>query len=329
MSLDMSPLSEWLNARDDGPIAVVTHRNGDMDTIGSGVILARAIEGARACGLYIGTLARKMTEGMELGFMQIDADRPAFPRSIAGIIVVDCASPGQIGFQLPDAPLCVVDHHSSASDPWPDGTTIIRGEVSSTAEMVWEWVKASKHLPNSKYELTSEDATLLLAAIISDTGRFKHSRAGCHRRVEEISEASGVDPADVIEQMETEDLNHSQRISILKAVSRSQSHEAGGLVVAMTRASTHEGMVAHALLSAGAHVGLVHKKTPDGMRVTARASRTATELGVDVGALMKAMATRLGGEGGGHPGAAGWSGQCHPVELESSLLAALSTEMVE
>lgn len=321
MSLDMIPLSEWLSARGDGAIAVVTHKNGDMDTIGSGVVLAGAIEGARTCGLYIGTLARKMTEGMDLGFMQIDVNRPAFPRSLAGIIIVDCASPSQIGFQLPEVPLCVVDHHSSASDSWPEETTIVQGQVSSTAEMVWDWMRDDGH------PLTEDDATLLLAGIISDTGRFKHSRAGCHRRVEEISEASGVDPVDVIERMESEDLNHSQRTSILKAVSRCEAHEVAGLAVAMTRASTHEGMVAHALLAAGAHVGLVHKKTPDGMRVTARASRTATELGVDVGALMKTMATRLGGEGGGHPGAAGWSGECHPVELESSLLAALATEM--
>lgn len=322
MSVDMSPLTAWLEGREGGTIAVVTHKNGDMDTIGSGIVLADAIDGARACGLYIGTLARKMIQGMESHFMQIDADRPAFPRSLAGIIVVDCASPSQIGFTLPDVPLCVVDHHSSASDPWPSNSTIIRCDASSTAEMVWEW------LQEHGQPLTPENGTLLLAAIISDTGRFKHSRAGCHRRVEEITEASGVDSVDVIEKMESEDLNHSQRISILKAVSRSQSHEVAGLVVGMTRASTHEGMVAHALLAAGAHVGLVHKKTPEGMRVTARASRTATELGVDVGALMKNMSIRLGGEGGGHPGAAGWSGKCHPVELESSLLAALATEMV-
>lgn len=325
MSVDMTPFSNWVKSHiDAGPIAVITHRNGDMDTIGSGLVLANALgSSVRACGTHLGTLARKMTESMQIDFMQIDADRPVLPRTLGGIIVVDCASPGQIGFKLPKVPICVIDHHASASEPWPEDAIIVSGDVSSTAEMIWDWMR------DSGLKLSEDDATLLLAAIISDTGRFKHSRAGCHRRVEQISEASGVDSVDVIEKMETEDLNQSQRFSILKAVSRAEAHEIAGMVVAMTRASTHEGMVAHALLGSGAHIALVHKKTPTGMRVTGRASRTATELGADVGALMTRMATRLGGEGGGHPGAAGWSGECHPVELESSLLAALATELIE
>ena len=49
-------------------------------------------------------------------------------------------------------------------------------------------------------------------------------------------------------------------------------------------------------------------------------ARTGAEAGV--------VAERLGGEGGGHPGAAGWSGQCHPVELQSTLLAALTSELI-
>ena len=83
MQLDMTPLTEWVDsAAKRGAIAVVTHRNGDMDTIGSGIVLARGIENARACGLYIGTLARRMLDGYSFDFMQIDADRLAFLRSL-------------------------------------------------------------------------------------------------------------------------------------------------------------------------------------------------------------------------------------------------------
>jgi len=44
---------------------------------------------------------------------------------------------------------------------------------------------------------------------------------------------------------------------------------------------------------------------------------------------MKNIAQRLGGEGGGHAGAAGWSGTCDEVELQSVLLATLSAELIE
>ena len=43
---------------------------------------------------------------------------------------------------------------------------------------------------------------------------------------------------------------------------------------------------------------------------------------------MKNIAQRLGGEGGGHV-AAGWSGMCDEVELQSVLLATLSAELIE
>ena len=52
-------------------------------------------------------------------------------------------------------------------------------------------------------------------------------------------------------------------------------------------------------------------------------------LGIHLGQLMESLALRLGGDGGGHPGAAGWSGNCDEVELESVLLATLSAELIE
>ena len=260
---------------------------------------------------------------MVVDYQQIDQNRPALPRKLAGIIVVDCASPSQIGFKLPDVPLCIVDHHSAASDNWPEGALELKGDYSSTAEMIWDWFQSEG------LDLDPDQGTLLLAAIISDTGRFKHSRSGCHRRVDEICKASGIDIVDVIEKVESEDLNHSQRISIHKAVSRSTVHEVGEFMVSITRAGTNEGVVAHALLAAGAHASFVYKRNNSDLRLSSRASRNATNQGIHLGLLMKKIADRLGGEGGGHAGAAGWSGSSDEVELKSVLLATLSSELIQ
>ncbi|MAZ62049.1 MAG: hypothetical protein CMB18_01960 [Euryarchaeota archaeon] len=320
MSIDMSQLSDWLEKySSNGPIAIITHKNGDMDTIGSGIVLCSAISAdSKTCGIYMGGLAKKMLDEVDYNFFHIDPKRPVFPRTLAGLIIVDCASPSQVGFRLPDVPICVVDHHSAASDDWPKETLELIGDCSSTAEMIWEWMKLENLEPSPN------QGSLLLSAIISDTGRFKHSRPGCHKRVSEISELSGVNPVDIIEKMESEDLNHSQRISIHKAVSRSKISEVGEFMVAITRAGTNEGLVAHALLSSGAHAAFVYKRQSDNVRLSARASQTATKKGIDLGKFMENLANRLGGEGGGHPGAAGWSGICDEVELESIILANLA-----
>lgn len=49
---DYSKLSNWIDsATERGAVAVITHKNGDMDTIGSALVIAKAIgPKARACG---------------------------------------------------------------------------------------------------------------------------------------------------------------------------------------------------------------------------------------------------------------------------------------
>ena len=79
-------MSDWISLHsNNGPIAVLTHRNGDMDTIGSGIVLASSIgNNAKACGIYIGSLAEKMLNGMDVEYQQIDSTRPSFPRTLSG-----------------------------------------------------------------------------------------------------------------------------------------------------------------------------------------------------------------------------------------------------
>ena len=325
MSIDMSQLSDWIGRHSsEGPIAIITHKNGDMDTIGSGIVLSSVISAdSKTCGIYIGSMAKRMLQGSDYKFLHIDPNRPAFPRTLAGVIIVDCASPSQVGFRLPDVPICVVDHHSAASDDWPEETLELIGEYSSTAEMIWDWMKTENIQPSPNH------GSLLLSAIISDTGRFKHSRPGCHRRVSEITELTGINPVDVIEKMESGDLNHSQRISIHKSVSRSKLSEVGQFMVGITSAGTNEGIVSHALISSGAHIAFVYKRQTDNVRLSARATQIATKNGIHLGKFMEKLANRLGGEGGGHPGAAGWSGICDEVELESIILANLADGVIK
>ena len=46
----------------------------------------------------------------------------------------------------------------------------------------------------------------------------------------------------------------------------------------------------------------------------------------DCGEMMKSLTTKLGGEGGGHDGAAGWSGKSDRVAAESSFINLLANQ---
>ena len=59
-------------------------------------------------------------------------------------------------------------------------------------------------------------------------------------------------------------------------------------------------------------------------RLTARAPRTTTKSGIHLGVMMQQLADILGGEGGGHDGAAGWSGNQDRISVESAFINLVS-----
>ena len=59
-------------------------------------------------------------------------------------------------------------------------------------------------------------------------------------------------------------------------------------------------------------------------RLTVRAPRSSVLAGLHMGEIMNAMASSIGGEGGGHDGAAGWSGDVDPVEAETAFIDAVA-----
>ncbi|MCH2358553.1 MAG: DHH family phosphoesterase [Candidatus Poseidoniales archaeon] len=303
-----------------GALAVVTHRNGDMDTVGSACALASALGPlARACGVHLSALARAVTNRSRADFTCMDGSRPLWPRRLGGVLVVDAASPSQLGLDLPPGiPVCVLDHHSGGSD-WGIAELHLNWPTSSAAEIVLAYLE--RHRPD-----TLDDPTrrLLLAGVVSDTGRFRHANAASLAAAARLVEGGGVDFSGFIEELEQVDLDYSQKVAVSRALNRVQVEQAGDWFLLHTSASTHEGVVARALLAAGADVALVVRKAKDEVRLVSRAGRRAVREGVDLGGLMAGLSSRIGGDGGGHPGAAGWSGDVPDVTALSGFISDLS-----
>ncbi len=319
---DIAAFDSWLSlALESGAVAVVTHRNGDMDTVGSACALASMIGSrARACGVHLSTIARTIVNSNGADFLRMDSERPVWPRELGGIIIVDAADPGQVGLELPEVPLCIIDHHDAGEElELGPGDLLIRWQTCSTTEIIHAWAEQS--CPDRLDEVA---CSLLLAGIITDTGRFRHADSGALAAASALSLKGGIDYASFIEDMESIELNHSQKVSIAKALSRVNTTEAGPWFLMYTRAGTNEGIVARSLISAGADVALVHRHIEGNCRLTARASRRATLANLHLGEMMQDMVSRSGGEGGGHAGAAGWTGAIDSVDATSGFIALLS-----
>jgi nanoRNase/pAp phosphatase (c-di-AMP/oligoRNAs hydrolase) len=249
----------------------------------------------------------------------MDAKRPLWPRTLGSIIVVDSAAPSQVGMSFPaGVPICAIDHHTGGAD-WSSADLHFHYECHSTAEMVFSYLE--EYLPES---LDRSVRRLLLAGVITDTGRFRHADSRSLAAASKLVEGDDLDYHSFVEEMESNELNHSQKVAIAKALSRVEAIDAGEWFLLHTRAGTNEGVVARTLMSAGADVALVVRRAKDETRLVARASRKAVSEGCNLGAMMESLAERLDGDGGGHPGAAGWSGEAPAVTARSGFIADLS-----
>jgi nanoRNase/pAp phosphatase (c-di-AMP/oligoRNAs hydrolase) len=292
-----------------------------MDTVGSACALAAILgRNARPCGVHVSRSARRVIDATGFSFVKLDSKRPLWPKTLAGIVVVDSAGPGQTGLHLPKVPLCVIDHHASTSDAWNsgEGDLILVGRASSTAQIIADWI-----IEFHRKTLSRDIASLLLAGIITDTGRFSHGDSEA-LRISSLLVHDDEHLNEILSLLDSAQPDRSTRISMLKSLSRVTTKDAGRWLVAISDARSHEGQIASALIATGADISLVSNRLEDDVRLTCRVSRTAISEGMDVGKVMVELARKLGGEGGGHAGAAGATTAVDSVEAISVVLSLIS-----
>jgi len=319
--MNLDELAAWIaRAAESGAVPVLTGKNGDMDTIGSAIALASSNPNLMACGLHIGKLAKRLCSELNAPFRKL-AKEPSWPAKIGGIIIVDAASESQTGVDIPKGvPICVIDHHDTCDWIFGEQDLEIRSDARATTQIVFQYLKEK-----SSNSLTDEVRKLLLAGLITDTGRFKHADKASLECASQILEGAGFEYQEFVEHIQNEDINSSERGAILKALSRCQSTECGVWNLVHTHAGIHEGKVAGILIQTGAEVALVSRFRDGETRLTARAPRSSTMNGVHLGEMMQTLSETLGGEGGGHDGAAGWSGKSDRVAAESAFINLLAS----
>ncbi len=319
-SEELLRLHEWLTqATTNGPVAVITGKNGDMDTIGSAVALAASHPNMLAAGLHVGRIAQRLIERHKAPYRMLKPTKTGWPKNLAGLVVVDAAAPDQTGLSLPDVPLCVIDHH--ATDGWSLGSDDLRlkWDVRSTTEVVGRYLQA--HAPQA---LTPQVCEFLLAGLVTDTGRFRHADASSFSTASMLIERGGLDYQHFIQDMEDTTLSPSDRGAVLRGLQRADTTQAGPWTVLRTTAGTLEGKVASLLNGLGADAVVVTRHRNGSTRLTVRAPRTSVIAGLHMGEIMNAMTASIGGEGGGHDGAAGWTGNVDPIEAETAFIDAVA-----
>ncbi|MAM35879.1 MAG: hypothetical protein CL988_01785 [Euryarchaeota archaeon] len=317
-SVELQAFDKWLkDACNNGAVPVVTGKNGDMDTIGSAVALSAAHPNMMACGLHLGRTARRMVDSLKAPFRKLSEHQTVWPKNIGGIVVVDAAAPGQVGITLPkDVPICILDHHSTCDWVLGENDLLLQWDVRATTQIVDEYLL--NYTPASR---TPDVRKMLLAGLLTDTARFRHADKGAFQTAVNLLQEDDIDYASFLESVETDSTSPSERGSLLRGLERAKSIDSGPWNIVHTYSGTLEGRLASLLIGTGAEISLVSRFRDGVTRMTARASRHTTQSGIHLGEIMAQVAQQIGGEGGGHDGAAGWSGKTDRIAAESSFIA--------
>jgi nanoRNase/pAp phosphatase (c-di-AMP/oligoRNAs hydrolase) len=292
-----------------------------MDTVGSAIALASSHTNMMACGLHLGRVAKKVCEELSAPFRKIGASHTNWPPSLSGIIIVDAASPSQVGIDLPEnIPKCIIDHHDT--DDWEisEHDLLIKVDVSATTEIITQYL--------SQYSLESLSTPvrkLLIAGLITDTGRYRHAGISAFSATVTLLEDEDIDYASLVEFIENQETTPSERGSLLRGLERSKSVDSGNWNIVYTNSGTLEGRLATLLIGTGAEISLVSRSREGVSRLTARASRKTTLKGIHLGEIMESISQQIGGDGGGHSGAAGWSGKTDRIAAESAFIAQVAS----
>ena len=317
-SVELQAFDKWLkDACNNGAVPVVTGKNGDMDTIGSAVALSAAHPNMMACGLHLGRTAKRMVDSLKAPFRKLSEHQTVWPKNIGGIVVVDAAAPGQVGITLPkEVPVCILDHHSTCDWVLGENDLLLQWNVRATTQIVDEYLL--NYMPTSRTPVVRK---MLLAGLLTDTARFRHADKGAFQTAVNLLQEDDIDYASFLEYVETDSTSPSERGSLLRGLERAKSIDSGPWNIVHTYSGTLEGRLASLLIGTGAEISLVSRFRDGVTRMTARASRHTTQSGIHLGQIMAQVAQQIGGEGGGHDGAAGWSGKTDRIAAESSFIA--------
>lgn len=315
---DLESFHDWLlNACSRGAVPIVAGKNGDMDTIGSAVALSSAHPNLMACGLHLGRTAKRMVESLQAPFRKLSDHQTVWPKNIGGVIIVDAAAAGQVGVSLPEGiPVCVLDHHATCDWEIGENDLLLQWNVRATTQIVDAYLRL--YAPQTRSIVVRK---MLLAGLLTDTARFRHADKAAFQTAVDLLSGDDIDYASFVESVESETTSPSERGSLLRGLERATSIDSGPWNIVHTYSGTLEGRLASLLIGTGAEIALVSRFRDGTTRLTARASRHTTQRGIHLGELMEKVAEQIGGEGGGHDGAAGWTGKADRIAAESSFIA--------
>lgn len=291
-------------------LLIVTHKNADLDSFGSAVIVSESHPGKIVCPGGPSRAAAEAAGKLGVPLLEEIPSGEEFDCTI----VVDTCDPSQIEpleASLLPRPLIVFDHHEQKAGGLhekADAAAVAPGP--SCVEVVLNSIPA----------LTRRARLAAICGIYADTRHLAIAPVSTLRKIIELSLGDEA----LLEEgrnLSSARADFSQRVATLKALAGSKFERIPNeeLLVAWAVAGSFESNVANSLISSGADVALVATAKDSELRISGRASNRLRER-MHLGQIFQKVG------GGGHPGAALVN---HPVRKASdSEIAGRISELV-
>ncbi|WP_435366141.1 DHH family phosphoesterase [Haloarchaeobius sp. DYHT-AS-18] len=276
-------------------VLVVTHRQADMDAVGSAVGLAESLDADVEIGTPDGVKAnaRPLLDGQRV---TTDPELEAYDL----VVVVDAPSTDRIAPCDPTAastPYLFLDHHEPADLHEHAAAAWVDESAPATALLVAETLAAGEWSP------TKAGAMALAAGIFDDAGFRAVFMPATYERTVALLDAAGEKRADLAT-LWSDTTGWNVRMATAKAVVRARGYKSGETIVLTTRVGSEEKAAAHALLDGNADIALIICPQDGWTRVVGRirdSFNASLSLPTDV---LDPLTASFGGESGGHAAAA-------------------------
>ncbi len=295
-------------------VLFLTHSGCDIDALASAAAiyfsLSKKIKITIGIPDHMNLQANKLAKNLEIPF----AINPQFS-GFDAVVCLDFNESAMLGsmrekFLEFRGVKYLIDHHRSGKEKITRANnTCSRKDAISTTEIVHDMLKATKvKIPKKAYEC-------IAAGIISDSASFTIADHETFYIMAEVMQKANAPYSTILSRFSV-GRDFSEKVACLKAAKRCRIFRSGETVIAISDIGAFEASAAGALVRAGADVAICGYSEKGEIRISGRVNNYwMRENGFD---LARDCFVRLGsffdGNGGGHPGAAGFNGKGNSVE---------------
>lgn len=219
------------------------------------------------------------------------------------ILIVDTNNLNQVKFNNNQnienlaIPIIFIDHHYMVRKPILDSPNLIFENYSSTAEIILELYE------NYKIPMSNPLKTLLISAIITDSGFFKHGTNQTFHNISKLLK-NGIIFEEILFLLRN-DIDISEKIANIKGMKRVELIKKNNYLIGVTEVSSYGASVASMLLKLGFDIAIVYSKELNQYKVNTRANNlVCIKTGLNLARILEEISGQYNGSGGGHDGAA-------------------------